>query len=643
MTKYFAYGLLALCGVFASQPASAQEITIEVNPDDSVHIVQGHEYEQVNGGSDGTLDSTDVSRMTVLFPQQKPAVYELESEEDYVLIVDGWLPDGADILLEATSAGTAEAVDDFEHTIRGGDWLIDAKYLNKLPPGEVTLTATLRTPGRRDARVSHPFYILEPGDIGEDQDTDWFDWELEDNENAAPFVPGEGFMVFEPPADARIYYVSATGNDNATGVSQNQPLRTLRAAYEKVRDDSGDWILLKAGDTFDGGFGVWSKSGKSADQPLYVGVYGDGDRPIVHTNGENFWRGYGTVSNIAIDGIHAYANARLGKSGEDLVWRESGMAHFGNGRNFVVHDSKFEGFRFNLVFQGYEEGSIRNVVLYRCIVNNSFGHWDGSIGGHSSGLYAQSITGLRIIECTFDRNGWNPQVHGAARTKFNHNMYIQYNCSDVSVERTLVTRGASHGLQLRSGGDVIDSTFARNAMGFYVTREPSIVADNVVMESTDINDREIRGHGFSIFPVEEALVTNNIVTRKVGRAGWLLAIEVGWTKALSEIDSFDVTLRDNVVWDWYMDHRASPIGVNGSANTTRYNNAIDGIGKENNASVVYNDPYVDFDRYHEGGLSEFLRQAVQRRRGEWQDKFTAPAFNAYMRSGFSPAGSSGNL
>lgn len=634
---------LTLAALTLSVSAPAQEITIEVNPDSTVHIKQGYQLEQVNTGDTDVATSEDVSRMTVLFPEQNPAVYELESEEDYVLIVDGSLPEGADILLQATVPTTGQVIEDFEHVIRGGDWLIDAKYLGKLPAGEVTISATLRTPGRTDAIASHLFYILEPRQITEDDDGDLFDWELDDLDNIAPYLPGEGFLAFTPPADARVYYVSATGNDNNDGLSESRALRTLAKAYGKIRDKSGDWILLKAGDVFEGGFDSWSKSGKSLEEPLHVGVYGEGDRPIVHSNGKGFWQGYGTVTNIRMDGIHALANLRLGKSSEEMIWKESGFRIYGKGGNYVLHDMKIEGFKFGIVLQGYSEGAIKNAVMIRCIVNNSFGHWDGAVGGHSSGIYADAVDGLRFIECTFDRNGWNPQVNGAKRTKFNHNFYVQYNCANVAMSGSIVTRGSSHGLQLRCGGDVINNLFVRNALGFYVSRAPSLVLDNVVMDCDDIDDREIRGQGININPVVQATVANNIVTVKSGRAGWMPGIQVSWTKALNDLPSFNVEMHDNVIWDWWMDNHHDEIIIDKAARVSRYNNTVDGVVQENGSRVVYNDPTVDFDSYVEGGFSEFLNNAVNRRRGEWNEQFTAPVFNDYMRQGFSTGGGGGDL
>ncbi len=629
----------ALAAVFLAAPAVTQEISVQVTPENDVVVTSGFELEQVASGQDSSGTSADTSRMTVIFPEQKPAVYELESEEDYVLIVDGWLPDGADILLQATRTNTGETIEDFEHVIRGGDWLIDAKFMNELPAGEVTLSATLRTPDRRDAIVTHPFYVLEPNVLAGDLERDWFDWELEelDVNRDGTYEPGEGFMSFDPPADARVYYISASGSDANDGLSPASPLRSLRKGYEKLRDDSADWLLLKAGDTFEGSFGVWAKSGRTPQEPLHVGVYGEGDRPLVLTQGGTFWRGFSGTYNVRIDGIHALADARLGRSAQDIVWHEAGMSLIGTGGNILVHDVKLEGFTTGIVFQGFAGGVLRNVAFYRTIVNNSFGHWDPAIGSHSQGIYADMCDNLQFVECTFDRNGWNPTLTDAVRTKYNHNLYIQDTCTNVVVKRSVITRGASHGLQLRPGGDVIDNLFARNALGFFVQENESTIIDNVVMESDDINSYDIRGHGILVNPTVDATVANNIVTNKVGRAGWMPAIETTWTRYLSDLPSFNVHMHDNVVWDWNMDVPHNPINVDPATNITRYNNTVDGVVTETGVRVTYKNPNVGFEAYVEGGLSEFLKNAVTRRRGEWDEKFSAPKFNAYMRDGFSPA------
>ncbi|MEM1107386.1 MAG: hypothetical protein AAGH99_01705 [Planctomycetota bacterium] len=184
--------------------ANSQEVTIKVTPDNSVHVTQGFDTEKVSTAG-VPVESTDNAQMTILFPEQKPEVYELESEEDYYFITDGYMLAGGYIELTAVFDGTGETIDEFTHVIRGGDWLIEAEYLATLPLGEVIIIATLKTPGRPDAIASHPFFIIEaaeltgpetfpvslqdapellPGQVGED-DEDWLTIpEYVDNEEA---------------------------------------------------------------------------------------------------------------------------------------------------------------------------------------------------------------------------------------------------------------------------------------------------------------------------------------------------------------------------------------------------------------------------------------------------------------------------
>ncbi|MEM6507696.1 MAG: hypothetical protein AAF711_19845, partial [Planctomycetota bacterium] len=106
--------LLMLASLVFTGVAQSQEVTIKVTPENTVHVTQGFETEEVST-LDGLEESQDDARMTVLFPEQKPAVYELESEEDYLLITDGYLPAGGEILLQATVDSTGEPVQGFEH------------------------------------------------------------------------------------------------------------------------------------------------------------------------------------------------------------------------------------------------------------------------------------------------------------------------------------------------------------------------------------------------------------------------------------------------------------------------------------------------------------------------------------------------
>ena len=634
MLKPLLCALTFLAAGIAAHPASG-EISIRVNPDDSVLIKSGYDLDEIVAPNvSAAVTPGNVSRVTVLFPEESPVVYELESEEDFTLLVDGSLPDDADVLMEAIAAGTGTPVEAFKHTITGGDWKIDRSYMTQLPKGEVEIRATLRTPGRRDVTVTHMFYILEPGELTPDEDSPYFDWEFDEEVQFPPLVPGEGFMEFEPPADANVYYVSESGDDNNPGTSPERPLRTARAGYERLRDGSSDWVLFKAGETFSGGMGGFTKSGRSPEMPLHIGVYGEGHRPQINTNGGTFMTGLGRVDNIRVDGLYIFANQRQPT--------EHGIAVIGRGKNILFHDLRVDGFSFNFIIQGFSDDDLQNVVLYRCIVQNAWANWHV---GHSSGIFASYVNGLQVVESTFDRNGWNPAEEMGVRTMFNHNLYLQHTCKNLSVVRTIVTRGSSHGIQMRPGGDVIDSLFVSNAMAFFVAWHPSNVLNNVVLNSDDITRTLIRGDGITILPCDKAVVAGNIIAHKTGSAAWMSAISAVYdAQGMDKLEGdYNVEIYDNIVWDWWMSAHHDEIVTTGAANVTRRNNQVDGSMVESGGRAIYADPTREMTTYIEGGFEEFLRNAVLRPRSTWDEKFSANGFNEWMREGFSTTGNGGPI
>ncbi|MCZ8325866.1 MAG: right-handed parallel beta-helix repeat-containing protein [Sphingomonadaceae bacterium] len=85
-----------------------------------------------------------------------------------------------------------------------------------------------------------------------------------------------------PESAGTIYYVSAAGDDAAPGTSPQQAWRSL-ARIERAALQPGDRVLLRAGDSFTGQL-VLRASG-APGQPLRIGAYGDGPRPLIAGDG----------------------------------------------------------------------------------------------------------------------------------------------------------------------------------------------------------------------------------------------------------------------------------------------------------------------------------------------------------------------
>src|SRR4051812_41838799 len=78
-----------------------------------------------------------------------------------------------------------------------------------------------------------------------------------------------------------IHVSSSAGMDGQDGLTPATAVSTIRRGQALLRNGQGDRLLLKRGDTFAEALGNWNKSGKSPDEPLVIGAYGEGPRPKI--------------------------------------------------------------------------------------------------------------------------------------------------------------------------------------------------------------------------------------------------------------------------------------------------------------------------------------------------------------------------
>ncbi len=477
--------------------------------------------------------------------------------------------------------------------------------------------------------------------------------DAEDQPNAAAPVPlATGFTVFPPAMDGRTVYVSAKGNDRNHGYTPDAPVRTARVGYAKLRDGRPDRLLFRAGDVFEGNLGELTKSGQNAALPIVIGVYENADlpnapRPVLLSPGgtwaKNDFRQ--TADYVAFVGLHVVAvhrdPTRPGFNAAALTsdqWNASAITYLGDAQNITVEDCVFEYFKFALVFQSNpDNGFASDIKLHRNLVLGSYGHWDKKVAGHSSGIYAAYVDGLTITENLWDHNGWHPDVPGAKRTKFNHNLYLQDNCTFATdIRGNLVSRASAHGLQLRSGGNITDNLFVQNPLGLFTGKFPSVVQNNVVLQSIDMGDGpdEARGHGIEILPCLKATVENNIVSQKRGTLPNAYAIQFSWEKNVIDwLNGREATgvLRHNKIYDWPREGDATVAVKFGQIE--QIDNVVDGD---------FPDPKRDVASYlvtlgvpaEQASLETFLATARTRPRGVWWPAYSATTVNDYIRQGF---------
>ena len=93
---------------------------------------------------------------------------------------------------------------------------------------------------------------------------------------------GNQIKLHVTAASSKTYYVSqSVGNDSNDGLSSVNPWKTLTKA-SSVTLNPGDSVLLKSGDTWTDG--LQPKGNGTAANPIFIGSYGSGNKPIIDRN-----------------------------------------------------------------------------------------------------------------------------------------------------------------------------------------------------------------------------------------------------------------------------------------------------------------------------------------------------------------------
>jgi hypothetical protein len=361
----------------------------------------------------------------------------------------------------------------------------------------------------------------------------------------------QGWSVFRPAPDARVVYVSSSSGDDALdGLAPERAKRTLAAGKALLRHGAPDWLLLRRGDRFEEPLGQWFTGGRSRAEPQVVASFGDGpERPRIEAAGDAlvagaFGRSPVRIDHVAFVGLHLAARRAQGAADTPygVVWRLPG-------EDILLEDCFVEGFFQNVVFEPLD-GRARDVRVRRSIVVD--GHTSGP--GHAQGLYAHAVDGLLLEQNLFWHNGWRADLPGAEPTVFRHNVYVQVENTGVRALGNVIAEAGSHGLQMRSGGEVADNLFLRNPIALLLGNktgepvEPILATDNVVLDGADIGPDAPRGWGIEIASAERARIAGNVVADQRG-GSFPLAVNVFSDRAHPG-GVHELVLEDNVFHDW---------------------------------------------------------------------------------------------
>ena len=375
-----------------------------------------------------------------------------------------------------------------------------------------------------------------------------------------------GFTVVTPESGDRVVFVSSSsGSDSNTGFSASAPIKTIAKAKTLMRANTGDQLQLKRGDTFYESFGYWAKGGASADEPMVIGAYGTGNRPVVAT-GTDMALAVGSssgkvVNHLVVQGIKFYANKRDptnpaftgGYNGNE------GLRLLAQTNDTLIEDVGIDGYTTNITASSYF-GPASNIRIRRSQITDAY-----NLQGHASGLYVEHVDGLLLEENTFDHNGWDTGVSGAVATMYNHGAYIKESVTGFVARGNLFSNSASHGLQARSGGVIENNTFLNNPIGlsYGLVNGSPVTAGGVsgrvtgnLFEGTNTINGAVRGYGMEIGNTKRGgntVVSGNVFHNASAVNGYAIALNYGSgvTNQSQAVGVNDLTIEDNVVYNWY--------------------------------------------------------------------------------------------
>ncbi len=362
-----------------------------------------------------------------------------------------------------------------------------------------------------------------------------------------PPPPGSGWTPLVPSTDTRTVYVSSSsGNDSNDGLSEQRPKRTLAAGKALMRNGYPDWLVLKKGDRWSEAFGNWEHRGRSESEPMVITSYGTGNRPLLSTGSSGAIYGIGGGSRpwLSIVGLHFLGREGAPSSGP------TGINFLTPVQGLLIEDCMIERYATGIVIQGYD-GRFRDVKIRRNVVIDSYAV-DAS---HVQGIYLSGIDGLLLEENVVDHNGWLPGAPGAtAPNIFRHNVYVQSDCTGCVARGNFIFNGASHGLQMRSGGLIEGNIFARNSialtMGGGHIPVPGgvqgICRNNVFLDGKNIDAQGHRGWAFEIVNVAGGEISGNLIAHNVDGTFAMSMIITG----TQEQPTRDLLIRDNVMFNW---------------------------------------------------------------------------------------------
>jgi hypothetical protein len=399
-----------------------------------------------------------------------------------------------------------------------------------------------------------------------------------------------GWTVVGPSGDTQVIHVSSSSGNDANSGSLGAPVKTIARGRSLLRSGMPDHMLLKRGDVWQeslhGGV-AWAKSGRDADEPMLIGAYGDAAaaRPVLRTGaGRGFDLDGKAVHDLVIKGLHFHAHTRDpdAPTYTGTAAGEVGLRIVGAPQRLVLEDNKVEAYQQNITIAEWN-GRPTDVKVRRNVVVDSY---PTAAGGKSQGMYVTNADRVTIEGNLFDHNGWDERVSFATASIYNHNVYMQQINTGVVVRDNVFANASSHGLQARSGGEIRNNLFLRNAIGlsFGFVNGGAVKAGgvtgtvdgNVFLDSHDIGG-SARGWAVEVNNTKAGAgvgIRNNVFAHDTRGTNAAVRLDTGTgvTNPADAVGINDLTVEDNIAYRWHQGFYTAASFVNGGTGLTGYKN-----------------------------------------------------------------------
>ena len=312
------------------------------------------------------------------------------------------------------------------------------------------------------------------------------------------------------------------------------------------------------------------------------------------------------------------------------------------GSNLHLEDIYIHHYKDGLVLKGYD-----GVTMHRCLVTDNYERATGTTKGQ--GMYGNNMTGFKMSECIFDKNGWNGDRDSSdsGASIFSHNVYLSNGAVNAELTNNIIMNAASHGVQMRGGGTARNNYFYGNPIALLLGGGDSGEVDpdgvlgyalrNVVLKSNDINSNARRGFGIDLKNLREGAIRENIVAHK-DSTGWGFAIgkSVSGGPDLHGVQNVDI--EDNICYyggNIYIrppgpDH-APAVNVNFRRN---YNTDVYDLHAGNQVFVEELETMPDFPNVDEDGQVPGFEDQIRSMGKNALTWVTADHLNSKVRAGF---------